>query len=154
MVDAGGVGGAGAFGALASTEEEVVEEEVNNIFLPAVLPLPPPTLTAATASLASPSAPAHISLPKSVGATELVLIFSISSTLFARLQSAPNRHSPRTQNPHRTASFLFGSSTSSLNIFISSAECHQGQFSAEEQHAPNLHVIARTVQSIRCTPAH
>jgi hypothetical protein len=34
MVDAGGVGGAGAFGALASTEEEVVEEEVNIIFLP------------------------------------------------------------------------------------------------------------------------
>ena len=33
MVDAGGVGGAGAFGALASTEEEVVEEEVDITFL-------------------------------------------------------------------------------------------------------------------------
>ena len=34
MVDAAGVGGAGAFGALASTEEEVVEEEVDITFLP------------------------------------------------------------------------------------------------------------------------
>ena len=34
MVDAGGVGGAGAFGALASAEEEVVEEEVDITFLP------------------------------------------------------------------------------------------------------------------------
>ena len=34
MVDAGGVGGAGTFGALASAEEEVVEEEVDIIFLP------------------------------------------------------------------------------------------------------------------------
>ena len=33
MVDAGGVGGAGAFGALASTEEDVVEEEVDITFL-------------------------------------------------------------------------------------------------------------------------
>jgi chemotaxis protein histidine kinase CheA len=34
MVDVGGVGGAGAFGALASTEEEVVEEPVDITFLP------------------------------------------------------------------------------------------------------------------------
>ena len=36
MVDAGGVGGAGAFGALASTEEEVVEEPVDITFLPPI----------------------------------------------------------------------------------------------------------------------
>ena len=34
MADAGGVGGAGVFGALASAEEEVVEEEVDITFLP------------------------------------------------------------------------------------------------------------------------
>ena len=34
MVDTGGVGGAGAFGALASAEEEVAEEEVDITFLP------------------------------------------------------------------------------------------------------------------------
>ena len=34
MVDAGGVGGAGAFGALASTEEEVSEKEVDITLLP------------------------------------------------------------------------------------------------------------------------